>query len=187
MVQFFDGAVRPWTVLRPPLRRHPLPVCYPQPCPKRQPCARRARSCRLVLVAGRCAAGRSHQFSHLSPHVSAAARVRKRHHPSRCLPARISLQQDRAPIILFVCPSDAALPGHACQTLYLWHRSLRSHPGLPGACRSMGLARRPERTAWLLLHAFCAWSSCQEGCEVGLYLGCRRPLQGVRARLARGT
>ena len=154
MIQFFDGAVRPWTVLRPPLRRHPLPVCYPQPCPKRQPCARRARSCRLVLVAGRCAAGRSRQFSGLFPQVCAAARTYNLHHSMRCLPARNWLPQDRAPTIRLP-QSDAALPGHACQTLYLWHRLLRSHPGLPGSCRSVGLARRPERTAWLPLHAYC--------------------------------
>ena len=154
-MRFFGRRVRPWTVFRRPRGRHPLPACYPQACPKRQPCARRARSCRLVLVAGRCAAGRSQQFSGLFPQVCAAARICNCHHPSRYLPARIRLPQGRAPIILFICASDAGLPGHACQTLYPRPRLLRSHPGLPGSCRSMGLARRPERTAWLPLHACC--------------------------------
>ena len=149
------GGAPAQTARSSPLGWHPLPTCYPQACPKRWTCARRARSCRLVLVAGRCAASRSHQFSGLFPQVCAAARICNCHHPSRCLPARIRLPQDRAPIILFICTSDAGRLGRVCQTLYPRPRLLRSHPGLPGSCRSMGLARRPERTAWLPLHAYC--------------------------------
>ena len=163
-----------------------MPACYPQAWPKRWIFARRARSCRLVLVAGRCAAGRSQQFSALCAHVCAAhapATVTINSHTfQHAFGCRTTASQ---PCLPLPQPCFRALPRavKACELGTRADAHMRACLMCTGGWGwPAGRFRQPGRRCALPVRALaagrCAKSTCESG-AAGLCMACRLVLRAA--------